>query len=81
MHKCKPNTRGVTIRIPKNCEIFVEEIRPVYLSFAAGTTLLSALVWEIYLLQSDVSVQSGTQDRICIALFLIKLPSESVKEF
>jgi hypothetical protein len=68
------------IRISKkNCEIFVGKNRPVYLSFASGTTLLLALVWEIYLLQSDVSTQSGTQDRICLSLFLIKLPSESVK--
>jgi hypothetical protein len=65
----------------QNCEILLEENRPLYLSFAFGTTSLSALVWEIYLLQSDVSAQSGTQDRICLSLFLIKLPSESVKEF
>jgi hypothetical protein len=65
----------------KNCEIFVEVIRPVYLSFASRTTLLSALVWDIYLLQFDVSAQSGTRNRICLSLFLVKLPSESVKEF
>jgi hypothetical protein len=59
----------------------VEENRPLYLSFASRITLLSALVWEIYLLQSDVSAQSGMQDIICLSLFLIKLPSESVKEF
>jgi hypothetical protein len=69
------------IRISKNYEVFVEENRLVYLSFSTRTTLLSALVLEIYMLQYDVFAQSGTQDRICLSQFLIKWSSESVKEF
>jgi hypothetical protein len=59
----------------------VEVIRPVYLSFATRTTLLSTLVWEISLLEFDVSAQSEIWDRICLVLFLIKFPSESMKGF
>ena len=65
----------------KNYEIYMRSTRLLYLSFASGITSLSVLICEIQLMQLEVSALSGTQDRFCLALFLTKLMSESVKVF
>mgnify|MGYP007014269540 CR=1 FL=1 len=63
----------------KNSEIFVEETRLMYHSFATGTTSKPARIWEISLLQSGTIAQTRTQNRLTLPLFLIKIMSESVK--
>ena len=65
----------------KNSEIFVEVSRLLYLSNVSGIMSISVQVCEISLSQVDVSVQTGTQNRFGLALFLTMYISESVKVF
>ena len=54
----------------KNSEIVVEITRLLYLSNVSGITSIAILVCEILLSQVVVSVQTGTQNRFGLALFL-----------
>ena len=63
----------------KNSKIFVEITRLLYISNVSGITSIAVQVCEIYLSQVDVPVQSGTQNRFGLALFLTMCMSESVK--